>query len=87
MTLKVLTMLTLSAGRVFKVCLSPFPFKNLKTLFFSVGGTPNILSAARHVLIDWNHQKIPIFSEPPVVHTVHIPSTVPSSGGQVAPGT
>jgi len=26
------------------------------------------------------------FSEPPALHAVHIPSTVPGSGGQVAPG-
>ncbi|KAF8491749.1 P-loop containing nucleoside triphosphate hydrolase protein [Russula emetica] len=50
------------------------------------GGTPDILSAARHVLVDWNHQKIPFFSEPPALHVAHIPSTIPGSGGQVAPG-
>jgi nuclear GTP-binding protein len=50
------------------------------------GGTPDILSAARQVLIDWNHQKIPFFSEPPALHAAHLPSTVPGSGGQVAPG-
>ncbi|KAI0274481.1 P-loop containing nucleoside triphosphate hydrolase protein [Russula aff. rugulosa BPL654] len=50
------------------------------------GGTPDILSAARQVLVDWNHQKIPFFSEPPVLHAAHIPSIVPGSGGQVAPG-
>jgi nuclear GTP-binding protein len=38
------------------------------------------------VLIDWNHQKIPFFSEPPSLHVTHIPSTIPGSGGQVAPG-
>jgi len=50
------------------------------------GGTPDILSAARHVLVDWNHQKIPFFSDPPAVHAAHMPSTIPGSGGQVAPG-
>jgi len=50
------------------------------------GGTPDILSTARQVLVDWNHQKIPFFSEPPSLHTAHIPSTIPGSGGQVAPG-
>jgi nuclear GTP-binding protein len=38
---------------------------------------------AHQVLIDWNHQKIPFFSEPPAAH---LPSTIPRSGGQVAPG-
>ncbi|KAH9979529.1 P-loop containing nucleoside triphosphate hydrolase protein [Lactifluus volemus] len=50
------------------------------------GGTPDILAAARQVLIDWNHQKIPFFSEPPAQHTAHVPSTIPGTGGQVAPG-
>ncbi|TBU26707.1 hypothetical protein BD311DRAFT_698127 [Dichomitus squalens] len=51
------------------------------------GGTPDILAAARHVLMDWNHQKIPYFSLPPSVHPSLVPSTVPgTSGGQVAPG-
>ncbi|KAF8465798.1 P-loop containing nucleoside triphosphate hydrolase protein [Russula ochroleuca] len=50
------------------------------------GGTPDILAAARHVLMDWNHQRIPFFSEPPELHAAHVPSTIPGSGGQVAPG-
>jgi len=50
------------------------------------GGTPDILSAARQVLIDWNHQKVPFFSEPPELHASHIPSTIPGRGGQVATG-
>ncbi|KAL1938053.1 hypothetical protein VTO73DRAFT_12064 [Trametes versicolor] len=52
------------------------------------GGTPDILGAARQVLMDWNHQKIPYFSAPPVVHPSLIPSTVPGAGGssQIAPG-
>jgi nuclear GTP-binding protein len=29
---------------------------------------------------------MPFFSEPPALHTPHIPSTIPGSGGQVAPG-
>ena len=32
------------------------------------GGTPDVLAAARQVLTDWNHQKIPYFSVPPSVH-------------------
>ncbi|KAL7277978.1 hypothetical protein ACG7TL_007931 [Trametes sanguinea] len=51
------------------------------------GGTPDILAAARQILMDWNHQKIPYFSTPPTVHPSLVPSTVPgSSGAQVAPG-
>ena len=51
------------------------------------GGTPDILSAARTVLTDWNHQKIPYFSTPPTVHPSLVPSTVPGTeGAQVAPG-
>ena len=51
------------------------------------GGTPDIIAAARHVLMDWNHQKIPYFSVPPNVHPSLVPSTVPGTGGeQVAPG-
>ncbi|KAG5634932.1 hypothetical protein H0H81_000298 [Sphagnurus paluster] len=45
------------------------------------GGTPDLNSAARHVLQDWNHQKIPYFSEPPAIHPSLIPSVVPSSLG------
>ncbi|CCM02738.1 uncharacterized protein FIBRA_04845 [Fibroporia radiculosa] len=44
------------------------------------GGTPDILSAARTILTDWNHQKIPYHSEPPTVHPSLIPSTVLESG-------
>lgn len=54
------------------------------------GGTPDILAAARQVLVDWNHHKIPFFTEPPALHAAHLPSTMPvrGSGGlaQVAPG-
>ncbi|KAH9946725.1 hypothetical protein B0H21DRAFT_742131 [Amylocystis lapponica] len=51
------------------------------------GGTPDILAAARHVLMDWNHQKIPYFSVPPTIHPSSVPSTVPGTGAQiVAPG-
>ncbi|KAF8482406.1 hypothetical protein DFH94DRAFT_680484 [Russula ochroleuca] len=47
-------------------------------------GTSDILPAVHQVLIDWNHQKITFFSEPPALHTAHIsPSTIPGSGGQV----
>jgi nuclear GTP-binding protein len=41
---------------------------------------------ARQVLIDWNHQKIPFFIEPPVLHAAHLPYTIPRSGRQVPPG-
>ncbi|KAI0327889.1 P-loop containing nucleoside triphosphate hydrolase protein [Cubamyces sp. BRFM 1775] len=50
------------------------------------GGTPDILAAARQVLTDWNHQKIPYFSVPPTVHPSLVPSTVPGSSNQIAPG-
>ena len=51
------------------------------------GGTPDVLAAARQVLTDWNHQKIPYFSVPPTVHPSLVPSTVPGTGGaQIAPG-
>ncbi|EGO22974.1 hypothetical protein SERLADRAFT_471561 [Serpula lacrymans var. lacrymans S7.9] len=51
------------------------------------GGTPDVLSAAKHVLMDWNHQKIPYFSVPPSVHPSSIPSTVTISGdATIAPG-
>ncbi|KAF8129048.1 P-loop containing nucleoside triphosphate hydrolase protein [Boletus edulis] len=53
------------------------------------GGTPDVLSAARQVLMDWNHQKIPYFSDPPTIHPSMIPSTIPSTAGGsavVAPG-
>ena len=48
------------------------------------GGTPDILSAARHVLMDWNRQKIPYFSVPPTIHPSMIPSTIPSTASGTA---
>jgi nuclear GTP-binding protein len=68
-TLEFLTMLTLSTGRLLKVCLSS---PKLKKPFLSRRWHPDILSAARHVLIDWNHQKIPFFSELPALPATHI---------------
>ncbi|KAI6122588.1 P-loop containing nucleoside triphosphate hydrolase protein [Pisolithus croceorrhizus] len=51
------------------------------------GGTPDVLAAARQVLMDWNHQKIPYFSIPPIAHPSSVPSTIPSAGdGVIAPG-
>ncbi|KAI6152723.1 P-loop containing nucleoside triphosphate hydrolase protein [Pisolithus thermaeus] len=51
------------------------------------GGTPDVLAAARQVLMDWNHQKIPYFSIPPTAHPSSVPSTIPSAGDAViAPG-
>ncbi|KAI0743336.1 hypothetical protein C8Q80DRAFT_1180367 [Daedaleopsis nitida] len=53
------------------------------------GGTPDILAAARQVVTDWNHQKIPYYSTPPDVHPSLIPSTVPAGPAgmsQIAPG-
>jgi len=46
----------------------------------------SILSAAPHVLIDWNHKKTLFLSGSPVLHAAHIPSTIPSSGRQAVPG-
>ncbi|KAF9448422.1 P-loop containing nucleoside triphosphate hydrolase protein [Macrolepiota fuliginosa MF-IS2] len=43
------------------------------------GGTPDLMATARQVLNDWNHQKIPYFTEPPSVHPSLIPSTVASA--------
>ncbi|KAJ6586856.1 P-loop containing nucleoside triphosphate hydrolase protein [Mycena vulgaris] len=51
------------------------------------GGTPDLTSTARHILTDWNHQKIPYFSEPPAIHPSLIPSTVGSGAtATIAPG-
>ncbi|KAF9005046.1 P-loop containing nucleoside triphosphate hydrolase protein [Cyathus striatus] len=52
------------------------------------GGTPDLNAAARQVLSDWNHQKIPYFSEPPTVHPSSIPSVVATGVGApvIAPG-
>lgn len=51
------------------------------------GGTPDILAAARQILMDWNHQKIPYFSIPPTIHPSSVPSTIQSAGnGTIAPG-
>jgi nuclear GTP-binding protein len=89
-TLEFLTMLALNTGRLPKASpISSPPFsllQNWNTLSFSQGGTPDILAAARQVLIDWNHQKIPFFSEPPALHAAQLPSTISGSSGQVAPG-
>ncbi|KAF6762499.1 hypothetical protein DFP72DRAFT_1164431 [Ephemerocybe angulata] len=50
------------------------------------GGTPDLTAAARHVLADWNAQKIPYHSEPPTVHPSLIPSTMPTNpSGAVEP--
>ena len=77
-----LTMLALSTGRL-KVRLLFSPPKFKKSFFSLQGGIPDILSAARHTLIDWNHQKIPFFSEPPTLHAAHIPSTFPVVAGKL----
>lgn len=51
------------------------------------GGTPDILAAARQILTDWNHEKIPYTSIPPTTHISSIPSTARSGGDRiVAPG-
>ncbi|KAJ3575323.1 hypothetical protein NP233_g1179 [Leucocoprinus birnbaumii] len=53
------------------------------------GGTPDLIAMARQVLNDWNHQKIPYFSEPPALHPSLIPSTISGGNGEapsIAPG-
>ncbi|KAF9484542.1 hypothetical protein BDN70DRAFT_903568 [Pholiota conissans] len=55
------------------------------------GGTPDLNSAARQVLSDWNQQKIPYFSIPPTIHPSMIPSTIAATrngeaGPMIAPG-
>lgn len=50
------------------------------------GGTPDVLAAARQVLTDWNHQKIPYYSVPPTIHPSLIPSTISGPEHQIAPG-
>ncbi|KAK7035378.1 nuclear GTP-binding protein nug1 [Paramarasmius palmivorus] len=52
------------------------------------GGTPDVTSAARQVITDWNHQKIPYCSEPPAIHPSLMPSTVQTQDSEVmiAPG-
>ncbi|KAH9938822.1 P-loop containing nucleoside triphosphate hydrolase protein [Epithele typhae] len=69
---------------------SPLEFLTMAALVsgrLAKGGAPDLLATARHVLNDWNHQKIPYFSQPPVLHPSLVPSTVPgTAGAQVAPG-
>ncbi|KAJ6609850.1 P-loop containing nucleoside triphosphate hydrolase protein [Mycena sp. CBHHK59/15] len=51
------------------------------------GGTPDLTATARHILTDWNHQKIPYFSEPPAIHPSLVPSVVGSgAAATIAPG-
>ncbi|KAF7315379.1 Proteophosphoglycan ppg4 [Mycena indigotica] len=51
------------------------------------GGTADINATARQIINDWNHQKIPYFSEPPVLHPSSIPSTIGSGAATIiAPG-
>ena len=52
---------------------------NLSLLTRSQGGTPDLLSTARSILRDWNANKIPYFSIPPVVHPSSLPSNVPGA--------
>ncbi|KAF8623874.1 hypothetical protein AX17_007276 [Amanita inopinata Kibby_2008] len=53
------------------------------------GGTPDVTAAARHVLMDWNHQKILYYSTPPAIHPSSIPSVIKTTANAapvVAPG-
>lgn len=71
-------------------CLSPFSFLPADEVDnIRKGGTPDILTAARQVLTDWNHQKIPYFSTPPLIHPSSIPSIVQNTNAAeavIAPG-
>jgi nuclear GTP-binding protein len=88
--LKFLTMLALSTGRLLKVSsvyiyiliLSLLP--NL-TPSFSYRAVPPIHTPQLAKCSSTG--KIPFFSEPPALHAAHVPSTIPGSWGQVAPGT
>ena len=90
--LEFLTMHALNTGRLLRArppfLPSSLPPLTLKTQNLPQGGTPDILSAARQVLIDWNHHKIPFYSDPPTLHASHVPSTLHLKNGteQVAPG-
>lgn len=83
-TLEFLTMLALVTGRLLKVdplwCV-PMSEELIHRL---QGGTPDVLAAARTVLSDWNHHKIPFFSVPPTIHPSSLPSM--TAQGQIAPG-
>lgn len=73
-------MMALSSGRLLKV--SRMLILEISSFIsYRKGGTPDILGAARHVLQDWNHQKIPYYSEPPTVHPSQIPSVRKSDHG------
>ncbi|KAJ7188338.1 P-loop containing nucleoside triphosphate hydrolase protein [Mycena filopes] len=77
-TIEFLTMAALSSGRLLKV--QPFP---------GVLEAAYLTSHRRrgHILTDWNHQKIPYFTEPPAIHPSQIPSTVGSGAAtMIAPG-
>ncbi|KAF7321329.1 Proteophosphoglycan ppg4 [Mycena kentingensis (nom. inval.)] len=51
------------------------------------GGTPDITATAKQIINDWNHQKIPYYSEPPTIHPSSIPSTMGSGATTtIAPG-
>jgi nuclear GTP-binding protein len=93
-TLEFLTMFALSTGRLLKASpISSPSFLNFKTQtdfhsFRVVLPTSLPWRIKYHqVLIDWSHETILFFSEPPALHAADLPSTVPRKGGQVAPGT
>jgi hypothetical protein len=68
-------MLALRTGCLLKVRLSSSILQNSKNHFFFPQRGP--VWHPRHVLLDWNYQKIPFFSEPPALHAAyHIPSEV-----------
>ena len=64
-------------------------FLLLTNFKFTKGGTADIIAAARQVITDWNHHKIPYFSIPPSIHPSSIPSVVPNTNTAevvIAPG-
>ena len=85
LTLEFLTMLVLSLDASKSVLPHFFHDTKIKNISFPVGWYP------RHPLSDapCSHQlelpKKPFFSEPPALHAMHMPSAIPSSGGQIAP--
>ncbi len=74
----------LSSGRPHKVGLLPsFPYALTQC------ETGDILSVAHQVLVDQNHQELPIFSKPPLhgaptIHDTHT-GTRGRAAGQIAP--
>ncbi|KAH6873781.1 P-loop containing nucleoside triphosphate hydrolase protein, partial [Coprinopsis sp. MPI-PUGE-AT-0042] len=50
------------------------------------GGTPDLNSAARQILMDWNQQKIPYCSQPPEIHPSDSSLLGAAGAAAIAPG-